>query len=353
MPRMNQPSESNSLAKLLLIGDGKLGKSHYSALAAKAGFNVLYFDGDVASATISGMVKNKILTPTEASRIYLLDVCDTLLDGRKDSKFFDVMVEFTTSTVFRWNDSQRRIAKRSDTADEIWEIKPARLDHNCVFIADSWTALCESIMTAAANAHSVDLANATTHEMRPVYQSGGLKSTQMLQLIRSLRCHVIVLGHPDEYSHTTKPEGKKVKDIRETDLIVDWTKMIPKSTSKPQGLQLAKYFTDVAWMESNATGSERLVNFKMSDSRVSGGHFKERKNVDEYSFANLVKEIGGELPRGDVSTDSWLTITPPGTGQTEQSAIAESKVLDGTAGTAIKSAGLASLFAKASTPVTT
>ena len=345
MPRMDQPNESDSLAKLLLIGDGKLGKTHYAGLAALAGFNVLYFDGDVGRPTLAGL-------PMEArSRIYAIDCADTLRGGVKDSRFIETVQEFIKNSTFQWNDTAGRVALRADYKDnesEIWEIKPAKMDHTCVFVLDSWTGLGESMMTAAGNAFSVDLGNATTTEMRPVYQAGGLKSAQVLQAIRSMRCHVIVLAHPDEYSHTTKPEGKKIKDIKETELVVDWTKMIPKSTSKPNSLTMAKYFTDVAWMQTNATGSERLLDFRINDNRISGGHFTERKNVEEYSFANLVRKLGGSVPTTTPPTDHWLRIIAPGQDAIETETLhpdspAKGKVLEA-AGGVRKVSGMSSLM---------
>lgn len=330
MPRMDQAPPHSRLIKLLLIADGKLGKSYYAGMAGASNFNVLYLNGDVATQTLSQL-------PIEAQRnIYLMEMGDTIMGGMRDTKFIESMTEFTTMAKVRWNDTHQRIAKRTDT-DEIWEIQPAKMDHNCVLVLDSWTGIVESIMLQAARANSVDLANATTTQMRPVYQSAGLKATALMQIIRSIPCHVIVLAHPDEYQHKTAPEGRKVQDIKEVDMVVDWTKMIPKSTSRPHSLQMAKYFTDVAWMEVSPNGKERRLNFRVKNDRVSGGHFDDLKSVDEYSFANLVKQIGGTVPSTPAPIDSWLNIIPAGT----VTADAAPKVLDGTKSAPVK--GLAGL----------
>lgn len=325
MPTMDEPDESASLGKLLLVADGKVGKTHYAGMAAAAGFNVLYFDGDVGGPTLRRL-------PIEARRrIYRLDVADSLGGGIKDSKFLNTMQEFSSNIVFRWNDTKQRIATRADDGvDTVWEIRPAQLDHTCVFVLDSWTGLSESMMTAAGIANNVDVANASTSEMRPVYQSAGLKSMQMLQIIRSLRCHVIVLSHPDEFTHTTRREGAILGKVKEADQTIDWTKMIPKSTSKPNSMQMGKYFTDIAWMQTNATGSERQLNFRLDNGRVSGGHFSDIKSVDEYSFANLVRQIGGSVP-GDAGApaDSWLKILPAGVKALMPLQQVEQQVLDG------------------------
>lgn len=307
MPRMSEAGPKSSLAKLLLIADGKLGKTYYAAMAAKAGFNVLYLDGDVGSATIGKMIKEGTLSAEDASRIYLIDVRDTILGGVRDTRFVEFMNELCGSVVLKWNESENRIAKRNDSG-ELWEIRPAKMTSNDLIVIDSWTGYTESVMLWCGRANGVDITTATLSEMRAVYGGGGLKSTEMLQFIRSMPCNVIVLAHPDEFSHMTKPEGRKAGAINEKDLTVDWTKMIPKTTSKPQGLQMAKYFSDVAWMELSPDGKERRLNFKTKNDRVSGGHFDDAKSVDEYSFVNLVKQINGAGPTGE-GAESWLTIT--------------------------------------------
>lgn len=340
MPRMDQAPPEKKLIKLLLIGDGKVGKTHFAGMAAAAGFNVLYMDGDVGTPTLGQL-------PIEAKRnLYLIPAHDTVEGGRRDAKFIETFQEFSSNITFRWNDTQNRIASARDKTDEIWEIKPARLDETCVFVLDSWTSLTESIMLQKADAEGIDLGDAELKEMRDVYRGGGLKGTQVLQLIRSLPCHVIVLGHPDEYEHRVNPEGKKVRDISEKDMIVEWTKMIAKSTSRPHALQMPKYFTDVAWMEVSPTGT-RKVDFRVKASRISGGHFSGFEDTTQYSFANLVKEIGGLVPdpKNPAPVDSWLTIIPPG-----EATPVETKVLEGGETGEVKGIAKLTFGKKATTP---
>lgn len=334
MPRMDQaPSESKRI-KLLLIGDGKVGKTHFAGSAAADGFNVLYMDGDVGTPTLSQL-------PMKAKQnTYLLPIHDTVMGGGRDTRMIETFEEFASNITFRWNDTLGRVAKHKDT-DEIWEIKPGLMDDSCVLVLDSWTSLIESITLRAAIANGVDLTDAKLSEMRDVYRAAGAKATQVLQLIRAMPCHVIVLAHPDEYEHRVNPEGKKIRDINEKDQIVEWTKLVAKSTSRPHSLQMPKYFTDVAWMEVSPMG-ERKVDFRAKATRISGGHFSEIKTVDEYSFANLVRQIGGEVPSTPKPVHSWLKIIPAG-----EAAPAESKVLEGGDTGAVQgSTGVASLFAK-------
>jgi hypothetical protein len=280
MPRMDQSTGEKKLIKLLLIADGKVGKSRFAGEAAKH-FNTLYIDGDVAIPTLSQL-------PTEVKKnLYLLPMHDTILGGARDTSFCDAMQEFTTTIKFRWNDTESRLAKMKDTGT-IWELCPSKMGQNDLLVIDSWTSLVESLMLKCAIANGVDLTSATTNEMRPVYQSAGNLATSFLQIVRALQCHVIVLGHPDEYQHKIAPPGRKVEQIKEKDMLIDWTKMIAKSTSRPQALQMPKYFTDVAWMDVSPTGTRKL-DFRVRDGRVGGGHFDGYEDTDKYSFANLVR----------------------------------------------------------------
>lgn len=336
MPRMDQATEVSQLIKLLLIADGKAGKTHYAGEAAAAGFNVFYLSGDVAAPTLAQL-------PAEAKkRIYFIDAVDSISGGVRDTRFINTVSELTTNVKFRWNDTLGRIAKAKDE-EEIWEIQPAKMGPSELFVLDSWTSLVESIMLKCANQHGVNLSDASTTEMRPVYQSSALMATSLLQVIRSMPCHVLVLGHPDEYEHRRSPDGKKVGNVKETEMIIEWTKRIAKSTSRPHSLQMPKYFTDVAWLEVSPTGT-RKIDFRPKDDRVGGGHFAGFENTQDYSFANLVKAVGGKVPDGSQPIEPWLNIIPAG-----ERIIAPPKVLDGTVAKPASIAGLAGIGKKVPT----
>lgn len=347
MPRMDNAdsSGSNALVKLLLIGDGKVGKTHYAGMAAAAGFNVFYADGDVGSATLARL-------PIEArKRIYTIDCRDTFIGGAKDYKFLETMQALSVGKPFKWNDTKSQISSRKidEVGDEIWTVWPTRMGNDVVFVTDSWTGLTESIMTAAAEQAGVDLSNATTGEMRNVYNPAGVKANMMLQLIRSMPCHVIVIAHPDEFIKQKNPEGVKVSSVQEKDKIIEWTKMIPKSTSKPHGFSMSKYFTDIAWAEISGSGKDRLLNFRVSKERVSGGHFDDLKKMDgEYAFSELVRGMGGKIPDGSQSVDHWITIHKLTADDLAPKTLTPVKPLDGTVKADVKASGMTNMFSKKS-----
>ena len=307
MPRMdNDDSGRLSRARLLLIADGKYGKSYYAGMAG-AHFNVLYLDGDVAAETIQQL-------PAAVRRnIYLLSVGDTIDSGRIDHNNADFLTSFFTESTLLWDDTRQKLVSRKDdlSESEVWEIKPAKMDNNTVLVIDSWTTAVMSLMQWAADAEGVDLMDTDSPEMRPIYAAGGNKATQWLRIIEALPCHVIVVAHPDEFVKQEKPTGR-VKDAKEGDMKVLWTKMVPKSTSKPHSLTMAKFFTDVAWLEASPTGTTRYINFRISDERISGGHYNDRIEMEKRWFHDLVKQLGGIVPDKAPEPSEWLTMYAKG-----------------------------------------
>lgn len=315
MPRMDNVAASDQLVKLLLIGDGKCGKTDFAGMAAADGFNILYMDGDVGAQTIATL-------PIEARRkIYLMPCGDQLSDsGSLVPTYTGTVKKFISSPTLVWNDSRARLHTALDKDadlenDEFWLIRPSRMDWTSILVLE-WTALVNSTMAWAAEEHGVDLAEVDERgKMRSVYQSAGEKLTQYLLMIQRCRMHVIVLSHPAEFVKTKRPDGKTVKETKEGDLKTLWTKMVPKSCSNNHALTMAKYFTDVAWLEPDAMGN-RVIDFRIDREKISGGHFNDKfqiRNRDQadksgFSFADLVKKIGGTVPDRDTGIDHWLTI---------------------------------------------
>lgn len=316
MPRGNQLHPDHMLVKAMILGDPKAGKTEWALRTAEAGFNVLYFDGDVAGQTINA------IDPKARERIFYMDCADRV-DGGLEPRMIDLATEFFTSTRFAWNDTKQLVYNRSKDShdpetgaalDEIWEIRPSRLDHNWVFVLDSWTTLAYSAMLAKAIAEGISLADIEKAE-RNMYQGTGNRLTNMLTTIQKMRCHVIVIGHPRQYEKRKSPDGKTVREAtKENEQIIEWTKMVPASSSNPHGLTMGKYFSDIGWIDINKVG-KRVMTFDVSGDRVSGGHLTGRGDPrGDYSFANLLKSIGGEIPGpSGAPMGEALIIHEPGT----------------------------------------
>lgn len=322
MPRMDEESKELQLAKLLLCGEGKCGKTDFAAMAAALGFNVLYLDGDVAAQTIKSL-------PIEArQRIYLMKCGDRFdEDGGVEPTFAHFFKTWITKPTVVWNDSKQRLYSvqedgQKNETDTFWLLRPARVDHTVVMVIE-WSSLVHSAMQWAANEAGIDLGEIgpgltdDRKEMRGLYQAAGEKLTQYLIAIQRAPCHVICITHPREFVKLIPPAGKTIGATREKDMQIAWTKMVPISSSNNHALSLSKYFTDVAWMTVGMTG-KREIDFRIDNNRIGGGHFNQKFEVanrdagdapgSKFTFGTLVEKLGGTLPKDMPGVDHWLTI---------------------------------------------
>jgi hypothetical protein len=318
MPRGNNMADDMVTAKMLLLADAKAGKTEYALKSAEAGFNVLLMDGDVAVQTISAV------KPEARHRIFVMDVSDRL-DNGIDPRMIQIVADFFTSSTYLWNDTQQKEYSRTKDAhdpesgaalDEIWEFHPAALNHHWVVVLDSWTTLAYSGTLAKAQDMGVNVADVEKFDMN-LYAGVNNRLTNMLAVIQKARCHFIVPGHPAQYEKTRSPDNSNAAEAgKMKNRIVEWTKMIPKSSSNPHGLTMGKFFSDVGWIDILKSG-KRELNFQVSSGRVSGGHLEGKGDPrGDYKFVELLKKIGAwvpENPNNDLPLGNGLIIHPAGT----------------------------------------
>jgi hypothetical protein len=322
----NSQAVAASTVKLLLIADTKAGKTDWAMRAAEAGFNVLFIDGDVAIQTI--LDKKRGLSKEALKRLFYLPVHD-YVDAKGEyvpffAKFF---VDFTTQGVFTWNDTQGRVFDRKTYAQEfsetqhqdevpavvggdvIWQIRPSLIGPDTVIIMDSYTNMIHSLQQWKAADLGVDILEIEKME-RDMYTGTAHKATQFLHLLRTLRSHVIVIAHPREYRKMSVPKGSSGA-VAERDMKVEWTRMVPMSTSNPHALTVGKNFSDIGWIDVTGAGT-RYIDFRPNDNRIVGGHTQERHNADEFQFKHLVESVGGVIPTPTEGDPAWLTRYGPG-----------------------------------------
>lgn len=304
MPRGDRMPSSLTIAHMLILAEEKVGKTTWLLEAAESGFNVLLLDGDVAQQAINR------LSPKAKERVFYMDVSDSLV-GDVDPRMIQTVADFLVSTTFLWNDrTQREYSRIRDPhdeesgacLDEIWEIKPAKLDHNWVLGIDSWTTLSYSAKLAKAQDLGESIANVEKIE-RSIYSGVGNRLTNILFTQQKAPCHTIIIGHPAQYEKRKSQEGKTVKEaMKENDQIVEWTKMIPISSSNPHGFGMGKYFSDIGWIEVDKFGKRKL-DFTKTNQRTSGGNLNSRGDPKvDHRFEDLIRAIGGHVPGADSDT---------------------------------------------------
>ena len=321
MPRGDMMPPSLTLMHALILGEEKAGKTSWLLDAAEEGFNVLMMDGDVAQQAIAR------LSPKAKSRVFYMDVGDNLV-GEVDPRMIQTVADFMTATRFLWNDrTQREYSRTKDphneegfAEDEIWEIRPGRLDHNWVLGIDSWTTLSYSAMLAKAQDLGESIADVEKIE-RSIYSGVGNRLTNILVTQQKAPCHTVVIGHPQQYEKRKAESGKTVREaMKENDQVIEWTKMIPASSSNPHGHKMGKYFSDIGWIDVDKFG-KRVINFTKSGERTSGGNINSKGDPRvDHRFADIVRAIGGHVPGPDSDTPlgEGLIIHPAGTYQPPQ-----------------------------------
>lgn len=299
------PTESQ-LVKALIIGNSKVGKTHYAMCAARDGFKVLYLDGDVSRPTIQQFDTNAL------SRLFYLPFGDMVSDsGVYVPRFSLLLRKFLSAGKFQWDDTANRslIADESAVGHTIVEMNASRFNHEWVIVIDSWTSVSHSIMSAVAMNAGVDLAD-MDKAGQSIYGNANNMATDMLSRIRTLNCHVIVIAHPDEYVKYKVKKGNMRDAQRTENREIEYARMIPKSISRPHAMTVATYFTDVAWLEVSPMG-RRQLNFDTSPEKEGGGRFAGTLPIDEASFSQLVVKAGGVVPKSvSFDNDSALTIIP-------------------------------------------
>ena len=136
MPRGSNMPKEDQLVKLLLVAPSKMGKTHYVMEAAKAGFNLLYLDGDVSRPTIQSFDEKTL------NRVWYMNLEDT----QKLARLWQIVEKLFTETDYLWDDTNQRTLNTADIEIvAVWLMNMVQMTCTDVLGLDSWTAIVESI----------------------------------------------------------------------------------------------------------------------------------------------------------------------------------------------------------------
>ncbi len=271
---------------LLLIGDTKTGKSTYVAQAAIDGATVFYLDSDNGLSALK-----RALAGHE-------DAWDRVIHVPTDTPatFIDEM--FNTGR-FRWNLTSDRTFSRmsSQPDDDILEVIPSKMPPGLLFCVDSWTSVALDAMIEGAAKKSLKLSE-LQNDGQAIYGDANRKLTLICAIIQHMKCDVVVQAHRGFYERYEKPLNH-VGPVKQKDMVLKETIEIPLSSSRPHGLEIGKYFTDIGWLEINRM-DERVISFKPKYQRVSGGTINKEGSLKELSYKNCFGIKQAEI------SDSWI-----------------------------------------------
>lgn len=294
MPTLNQVSSNTSTRPgsagtihLLLVGETKLGKSHYVAQTVKAGYECLYVDADNGYQTLM-----KELNESERERVHYFN----------PDNFAGFVDDLLTRPVFRYNVTKKASFESglASPDDIMVEIQAAKIPRNVILSLDSWTTLAYSEMKNAAAKIKQDITSIDKYS-REIYQPSGYHLTQYAQVLQFAPFHVIVQAHPGVYERKEKPAGI-VSEVKEKDMIIIETVTIPLSSSMPHSFTMGKHFNEIGYLSVDRGGARKL-DFKTMKGRVGGGYKQGIGDpMGEYSFVNLY----GKPPTDCAPLESWM-----------------------------------------------
>lgn len=267
MPQANDITAPGKAARILAWGQAKVRKTWWCLEAAKAGFNVVLFDGDDGW----DIIKQIKFSPEALARISIVDCVDK--QGVPVFKnFVDILArDYET---FTWDEQAKCRALSTVPSHSYYSFDITKFTSDDVLVFDSHKALVWSTIYAFALQHNIDLADAKKIEWDGYgYEMNFLDS--IINFFHKVRCHIIVVGHEVEYEKRAQKDGPGAK---KGDVL--WSRTQIKSSSNNHATSMLSHFSDVLWF--HRTGAQSIsINTGGEPSRIGGSrHFPPR----DYDF---------------------------------------------------------------------
>jgi len=296
-------ANGNMLLRILAYGPAKSKKTWWALNAAQAGFNVILLDGD------DGW---QIASQQPAAALERISIWQ-IKDQMKTPMFAPVLARLLKNSNIVWDESVHKLESLRPNENCV-KLDLDKLDSNCILVMDSWTALVNSMIMQFARENSIDLTEADKNEWE-FYGWAGRLTTWMLNKLKSLKCHVIVVAHSTVYEKKTG-KGKSAK--------TEWARRQPISTSGPAAMQMADKFSDVLFFHVH--GSAFKIDTSGADDKDGGSRVIPPKDYqwNELQFVDICKAAGIRLPGSD-NPFLDFAITAPATLQTKSPGVIQAK----------------------------
>ena len=267
----------DNLLRIFIYGYAKSKKTWWAAAAAEAGFNVLLLDIDRGAKIV------KQLSDAALKRVHIIPAADR----GKQPLAYSFMATFIR-TFDCYFHAGRGATKASHMAGAtryaFRDIEPGT-----VFILDSWSALCRSLIMHYSVEHNIDIYDAKKTEWEG-YRWVGTMATWFLESLKALPCHLIIIGHQQTYEkYRGLKQDRKLISVREQ----------PMSTSNPHAQTLDQHFDEI--YRFYKFGS---INYISTDGNVGvagGSRTMEPKayHWDALPFSEICRQQGIALPGSD------------------------------------------------------
>ena len=273
--------------RVFLYGHAKTKKTWWCGRAAEAGFNTLFIDTDRGSTIL------KNLTDKALARTHIIPCADR----GSDPVAYQFLSEFARTFDVYYHE-KRGATSRRPMGDAIhYDFRAP--GEETVIVLDSWTATVRSLIQEFSNRNKVDPADAGRVEWDG-YRWAGMMATWLIEQLKSLPCHLIIIGHQTTYEKWQgKGQNRKMIFSREQ----------PQSTSNPHGQTLAAHFDEVYRFFMQGT----MIKIDTGGhSTMDGGSRLIPPGVynwEELSLPALLKKHGIPLPGDEGPTRTYAVAT--------------------------------------------
>lgn len=222
MPLVSDANIQAKFQRVFIYGLGKMKKTWWACKAAEKGYKVLLIDADKGSGVLSN------LSDEGKENVFVINAWDTLTENRACR----IVITLLGNHQIWWDDEAERFFNSAPSKKpSIQHFDLREPDPSRILVIDSWSAICNSLVKEYADRENIDLAEGERTEWEG-YAWEGRVATWMLNQIKTLNCHVIIIGHETTYE---KYRGRQMVSSRRQ----------PKSTSNPHGQTISDKFDEM------------------------------------------------------------------------------------------------------------
>lgn len=303
MRNLNETPSDSNFVHLLLIAPSKTGKSTYAAEAAIDGFNLIYIDADNGlSALVNRIGKEKNAEEIRKRVNYM--------GTTRPRQFVSSFLRSNTIKPLLWAERLDKpwSANMADMQpdDSVFVLDITSVPANYLLVIDSWTSLCQDALQQLRPEQKAPLLEGVDQSIYGEAKSGVDFICNIMQM---LRLHVMVQAHDTRYEIYEKPKNQTAAETKQRDMTLIDTLQVPIGTSRISGLEMAKRFNHIGWLEVSPNGMVD-IDFTRHPKRVSGGPPNRKARTTDLSFLKVVTEAGGFLPTDPIPAGAtpWFQI---------------------------------------------
>ena len=280
MAKINTALAKDTQVRALLYGQAMTRKTWWALRAAEEGFNIIYWDFDA-----NYQVANN-LSEEARDRISIIDA--RLPGETVDNNGALLLAKcLEASTNLLYDEQTRRYvaASKVEAEKEYLKINLYATGPHDILVIDTWTALQTALIRTQKTI--VDPTMVAKLEWDD-YNKLRLLDDIMLDNIRRLPCHVVVIGHEETYAKKrpdANPQGKPHE-------IIESVRQQVSSASRAHGETMPAKFTDVLHFSVKTQGGPTTLSTRGSTEVDAGSRRFAPGNYawDKFKFGDLVPD---------------------------------------------------------------